>query len=346
MALKLPDELIPLHIRKLIPSAKAILIAGPESKIRQAVYQYVKKSMQGQAPQGNIMEKSLIASDTPAAEVLTLLRQTPLFSPVTLIRILEVDRWNTTSWTTLINGISTHAGRNKLIMETAKEPSSIKNIKEKTLTEHGILTIQATPLKPANLASVIQTTLRHNNLSITTEALELLTALAGGSPDLALNELEKILIATDGISTITREHLLIYGGLSPSYNYFTLMDALAHRNPHLIKAILAYMDEHPHEAPLPLILAHIYRFFARLHTFLLAGESHFSKSAEITGVNQSDWWKSLFKHAMRNYSLAETEKIIQLLARYDGKIKGMGARPLQQKFLTELALELTYLQSD
>jgi DNA polymerase III subunit delta len=171
---------------------------------------------------------------------------------------------------------------------------------------------------PGWVSSYVQS----QNLQITPAALQLLVTHVGNDLSRLVNEISKLTMNLGEENKITEDHIEKYIGVSKEYNLFELQHAYSKKD--LAKAIRIsqYFEANPKAVPVPMILPSIYGYFTKIMTVHQMPDKSERVLRPLFFNNPS-----LIQQAtdtLRNYSFAETEKIILLLHEYN--LKNIGIR--------------------
>lgn len=204
------------------------------------------------------------------------------------------------------------------------------------------MSFESAPLKDKDFAPWISNHIAENGYKITAQALGLLCESIGSNLNQIANELQKIFVNLPQGSEINEDHIHDHIGIDKEYNVFTLEKALGARNPVQTKKICLYMAGNPKNAPLPLIMIQLYRFFSKIiqiHDLARRGTPRSEWSAAL-GV--PPFFLAQYEGGARAYSYKETAFILHLLKEYDLKSKGVESTLEPADLLDELCFRILH----
>ncbi len=159
-------------------------------------------------------------------------------------------------------------------------------------------------------------------LSVEMPAAVLIAEYLGTDLAKITNELDKLALNLPAESTVTTHHVEEYIGISKDYNVYELQRAFATRDLPKIARIQQYFTANIRKNPLIVTVASLFAYFSKVYMLhFLHGKSD-AEMVQALSL-RSDWFLKEYKLAARNYSLAQTEHILQLLRQYDLRSKGV-----------------------
>lgn len=165
--------------------------------------------------------------------------------------------------------------------------------------------------------------IQSKGLQITPKALSLLVDHVGNDLSRITNEINKLALNLQGITTITEDHIEKYIGISKDYNTFELQEALSLKNRGKALSIVQYLDANPKAIPVPLLMSSLYGYFTRL---MIASQSADKSERSLRGqFYNNPVATAQAMAALKNYSFADLEKAILLLHHYNLKSIGVGS---------------------
>ncbi len=210
------------------------------------------------------------------------------------------------------------------------------------LIEKTGVSFESAPLKEREFAPWISTYIQERGYQIQPSALALLCETTGSNLNQVTNELEKLFINLSEGSTINDDHIQEHIGINKEYNVFTLEKALGARNPVLVRKICNYMGENPKDAPMPLILIQLYRFFSKiilLHDFI---RHRLPRSEWASRLGVAPFFLGQYETGARMYTYRETARILHLLKEFDLKSKGVDCNLEPPALLDELSFRILH----
>lgn len=174
----------------------------------------------------------------------------------------------------------------------------------------------------------IEDYLHSKKLKVEPNATDLMAEYLGTELSKVSNELDKLVINLPQGSTITTKVVQDNIGISKDYNVFELQDALGNKDVLKANRIVNYFIANPRKNPLVVVVGTLYGFFSKVYmTYSLKSERD-GELAKGLGIHVRNEYAASFRvkryrTAIRNYSLAQTEKAIGILREYDLRSKGV-----------------------
>jgi len=178
-------------------------------------------------------------------------------------------------------------------------------------------------------------------VSINPRANRLLVEYVGNNLERLSNEVDKILINSNGKAVIDEQDVEKYVGVSKEYNTFELQNALIARNVEKSFRILKHFDANPKNFPAVLIIAQLFSLFSKV---LVVHQSK-DKSAEglKTLLNVSSYFVKDYVAAAQKYSPAQAMRAIGHIREADLLSKGVGAGSMSSgDVLRQLVINLMH----
>ena len=164
--------------------------------------------------------------------------------------------------------------------------------------------------------------LKSLKLKINPNTAGLIGEYLGTDLSLISHELEKISLHLAPGSEVTAKHVEELIRISREYNIFELQKALAVKDMDKIARITANFISNPKKTPFIMVTTSLAGFFSKIY------QMHFLKNKSDSEVQQalnlrSSYALREFRAAVKNFPLAKTEEIIDLLKTYDLMAKGV-----------------------
>ncbi|HMR42589.1 MAG TPA: DNA polymerase III subunit delta [Saprospiraceae bacterium] len=164
--------------------------------------------------------------------------------------------------------------------------------------------------------------MKAKNYQLAANVAALIAEYLGTDLSKIVNELEKICLNVPAGATITLVQVEENIGISREFNIYELQSALAAKDIGKTMRIVQHFAANERKNPLVLIIGSLSGFFTKLYML------HFVKNrpeAEIlkTLDLRSAWFLKDYTLAAKQYNLAKTESILQLLKEYDLRSKGV-----------------------
>ncbi len=199
---------------------------------------------------------------------------------------------------------------------------------------------QSDPIKEYQIDRVIETIAQENGLNISPKSIKLLIEFLGTNLSKIAKEISKLKLA-DSSGKITPEVIEENIGISKDYNVFELQKAILKRQEEKVFRILNYFKQNPKAGNIVFIITIFYSLFSKLYTMHVLGPISDRELAKQIGVNP--YYISDYTSARAFYSLQDIQRIIQLLAKYDLKSKGLGSTNTpDHELLRELCFQIIH----
>lgn len=192
----------------------------------------------------------------------------------------------------------------------------------KLLEKNGVL-YESAKLRDYQLAAWIKNYLLRKNVTITPDAAEMLAEFVGSDLNRLAGELEKLIIALQGMEkSITVDLVTSRIGVSKDYNIFELTDAIGRKDIEKVNRIANYFDKNPKANPIQRTLISLFRYFSNLMLAYYAPDK--TKSGMASWLGMSEWQveRNVFP-ALRLYSGRKVMEIIGQIRRTDARSKGV-----------------------
>lgn len=154
------------------------------------------------------------------------------------------------------------------------------------------------------------------------------------------NEIQKLLIVSEGEKEITQMQIEKYIGISRNFNVFELCSALAFKDSYKANLIAIYLSDNLKAGQMPMLISGMFNYFQKL--FILSGKSTINDQVIITVINtRSSTAIREYRNALQQYSDADIKYILSLLALYDQYSKGIDSGNADmQNLLKELIFKI------
>ncbi len=192
----------------------------------------------------------------------------------------------------------------------------------KSLAEHSII-LESKKLYDNQIPDWITNYLKKSEISIDTEAAELLKESLGNDLSKISQELDKLLLVVPtGTKIINKQHIERNIGISKDYNNFELTKALGQKNILKANRIIDYFSKNPKASPFQVTIQVLFSFFNKVLIYHFLKDKSRSNVASNLGINP--YFIPEYELAAKKYSPAKTVAIISDLREYDVKSKGVG----------------------
>lgn len=194
-----------------------------------------------------------------------------------------------------------------------------------------------------NAPAFIGSYLRGKGLTAEQKSLEMLRDFVGTDLSRLYNEVDKLAMLLPSGARVTPEVIERNIGISREYNSFELVDAIAARDAAKCFRILAYFRSNPKAAPLVMVTASVFNFFADLLAAHYADDPSVHGLMEATGIKYPMGIKRL-RTGMSKYNAVRVVEIISAIRKYDAMSKGDGSRQTDQQLFYDLVYHILTAQ--
>lgn len=196
-----------------------------------------------------------------------------------------------------------------------------RKILPKTIQKTGVV-MKSDRMYDNKIPGWITDQLKEKGFSITPEATRLLTASLGNDLVKIRMELGKLILNLQPGDTIDPEIIEQNIGISKDFNVFNLQKAMGEGNMYVVNMICRHFAANPKTNPLPLTLAMLYQFFAKL-LIMHSSKNKSNNNALAAELSISPYFLREYKTAAKRFSISKTRQAIHLLREYDLKFKGI-----------------------
>lgn len=182
--------------------------------------------------------------------------------------------------------------------------------------------------------NLIRSYIKHKGMGADAKSLDMLYQHIGNNLGRLYNEIDKLAASVPPGATITPELVELNIGVSREYNSFELVDALARRDAAQSFRIAAYFRSNPKAAPLVMVLASIFSYFADLFTAWYTDRTD-RGIMEALGL-KSTFQVRRFKTGLANYKPMQVVEIIRAIRTFDVRSKGVDSRLNEHELFHEL----------
>lgn len=207
------------------------------------------------------------------------------------------------------------------------------------LRKGGGIAFESRKIADYNAPALIGQIIKAKGLSADQKALQMLCDYVGTDLSRLYNEIDKLATLLPPGGAVTPEVIERNIGISREYNSFELVDALATKNAVKAFRILAYFRSNPKAAPVVMITAAIFNFFADLLTAYYSTDSSDSGIMNALGLRNSFALRRI-RSGMAAYSPVKIVEIISAIRRFDAMSKGVGSRQNEQQLLYDLVYHI------
>lgn len=199
----------------------------------------------------------------------------------------------------------------------------------------GAVVFESRKVTEYNAPAFIASYLSAKGLTAEQKSLEMLRDFIGTDLKRLYNEVDKLATLLPPGAKVTPEVVERNIGISREYNTFELVDAIAARDAQKSFRIISYFRANPKAAPLVMVTASLFGFFADLLTAFYSADQSEHGLMEATGIKYPMGIKRL-RTAMTRYNAVQTVEIITAIRNYDAMSKGSGSRQSDQQLFHDL----------
>jgi DNA polymerase-3 subunit delta len=198
---------------------------------------------------------------------------------------------------------------------------------------------ESTPLRDYQMAAWIKSYIKSKGYKMDDATVALLAEYTGTELSTVSNEIEKLIINKAKGAAITIEDIEKGVGVSKEYNSFELSNALANKDVTKVHKIVNYFVANPKNGPMPLVLATLQGFFAKV---FVCAHNKLKSDNELAGVLKvSPYFVKDYKTACAKYSNQKLEYIFYVLEEYDLRSKGMNNNNVEEgELLKEVVIKI------
>lgn len=293
-------------------------------------------------PQERDFNQTIIyASDTNAAEIVSLARRFPMFSPRQLVVVREAQ--SLSKLETLEIYLESPAPETVLVLAfTNKSADKRTNFYKKAKAVAEIF--ESVAVKEWDVPVWIISYMKDKGIKIENDAAALMAEHTGNSLRKIVLEIDKLIKGIpQECRIITARDIEINIGVSRDFSAFELCKSIAYREYDKAFKIVVYFGANSKKYPLVLTLGAMFFYFSKVlkcHAYFAQDGGIPDNAARKAGAYSPSQVNEYVK-AMRNYSLNKTMGIISLIKEYDYKSKsGTGGQASDGELLTELVSKI------
>ncbi|MCM1440669.1 MAG: DNA polymerase III subunit delta [Roseburia sp.] len=203
----------------------------------------------------------------------------------------------------------------------------------------GAVVFESKKVTDATAPTFIGNYLKNKGLTSEPKALEMLCDFVGTDLSRLYNEVDKLATLLPQGARVTPEVVERNIGVSREFNTFELVDAIAARDAAKAFRILAYFRANPKAAPLVLVTASVFGFFADLLAAYYADDKSEHGLMEATGIRYPMGIRRI-RTGMKSYSAVRVVEIITAIRQYDAMSKGLDSRQGDQALFHDLVFHI------
>lgn len=259
------------------------------------------------------------AKDIEAQQILNASTQYPSFAERRIVLIREAQDFKAKVWEELENYFNKPIQTTILIF-CHKHKALDKRLRISKLIEKSSVYFVADKIKEEALPTWIANQVKHIGLKIDVAECHLLAENLGNDLSRINNELDKLKAILPSGSSITKEVIEKWIGISKEYNLTEMSKAIIQHDFAKAIKIALYFEKNPKAGSIIAVIAFLYPFFSKL----LLYHTHQSKSdAELRSMGL--FYVQDYKTGVKFYSPNKTIEVLHLLNEFDAKAKGLYA---------------------
>lgn len=276
----------------------------------------------------------LYAPDTETSTLLGICRGIPAIARRQVVIVKEVQAQRAGWVDKLVSYIQNPVPTTVLILCSRGAVIKGKEFNA-ALKKGGAVVFESKKIQEYNAGPYIAGIVKEKGLSAEPKALSMLLEFVGTDLSRIHNEVGKLAALLPPGACITPEVVERNIGVSREYNSFELVDALAEHNVEKCFRIARYFQSNPKAAPLVMVTASIFNFFADLLTVFYLPDRSDSSIANELGIRNQFGIKRV-RSGMANYNAVQVVEIIGAVRDFDIRSKGVESRQNEHKLFNEL----------
>jgi len=192
----------------------------------------------------------------------------------------------------------------------------------KSFQKNGVV-FESEKIRDYKVTEWIQKWFSERNKSIEPQAAHLLSEYLGNNLSKVVNELEKLVLNVPANTAVNLQHIEHNIGISKDFNVFELQTALGTKNAYKAFQIVDYFAKNPKSSPFMLIIASLNNYFVKVLKYHYLPDKSPQAASKQLGV--ASFFVGDYEKASRLYPRRNCFDVIQIIAEYDLKSKGLGA---------------------
>jgi DNA polymerase-3 subunit delta len=281
-------------------------------------------------------------AENKAIDVVNACMNYPVFANRRVVLIREAQHLKKEDWEKL-ESYAKQPMPSTILIISHKHKNIDKRTSFSKLIDKSHVLMESPKLKEQQLPDWISRYIQSRSFRLDKDVAEMLAENLGNDLARISNEVEKLELALEKGSVVTKEIIEKYIGISRDYNSFELSNAIQDGNLTKAVKIIDYFGKNPKAGPLPVLIATIYGFFIKLWQVHQGVREGKSTDAAIAAVGVNPYFAGVYKKAMVFYPLEKTERAIHFLAEYDGRSKGIDNHATSEaQLMTELIFKIMH----
>ncbi|MCB9284507.1 MAG: DNA polymerase III subunit delta [Lewinellaceae bacterium] len=304
-----------LHLKQYHP---VYFLHGTEPYFIDQISDYIEHQVLGEAEKAFNLTV-LYGKEADHLQILDAARRYPVMSPHQVVVIKEAQEMK--SLTDLLSYIEKPAPSTILVIAYRHKKYNLNSNFGKALKKNAVI-LETKRLYDNQVPDWIIRYAKERQLAIAPAEAGLIAEYLGAELSKVANELDKLALNVPSGTTVTREQIEEYIGISREYNVFELHKALASRDWVKTFRMVQYFSANPKKSPFVVIIGALYGFFSKVYILHFLGGASEKELLEKMEVGNAFFLKD-YKLAARHYNRQQTEHVLELLKDYDLKAKGV-----------------------
>jgi len=276
------------------------------------------------------------AKDSDPMQVLNAARRYPVFAQRQLVIVKEAQHFRT--FEAFESYVKNPPETTILVFNYKHKNVDLRTSFGKLLKKHTEF-YKATKLREYAVPDWIKEYAAGMGKSIDPKSAMLILDHVGNDLSKISNEMDKLLLNLPPTAKkITSQHIEDFIGISKEFNAFELTGAMATKDFAKAMRIIHYFGQNPKAGPMIFVLTVLYNYFSKIYQ--MHNNKGLSDSDMATKIRVNKFFFGDYKNGVRNYGPAKTEKIIEYIAEYDARGKGIGSTGAVSSY--ELMKEMIY----
>lgn len=336
-SLEFQELLRSLHLKQYHP---VYFLHGPEPYFIDRIAAYIEKEVLEESEKAFNLTV-VYGKETDHLQIQDAARRYPLMSAHQVVLIKEAQEMK--SLPDLLSYVEKPSPTTILAICYMHKKYPLNSNFGKALKKNAVV-FEAKKLYDNQLPDWISHYAKEKQLSIRPAESALIAEYLGAELSKVANEIDKLALNVPAGSTLTREQIEQYIGISREYNVFELHKALAARDWPKTFRMIQYFAANPKKNPFVVIIGALYGFFSKVYMLHFLSGASDNELMEKMEVGNAFFLKD-YRLAARHFNRRQTEQVLSLLKDYDLKAKGVGVNTTnvpEGELLRELAWKIVH----
>jgi DNA polymerase-3 subunit delta len=320
-----------LHAKKIAP---IYILHGEETYFIDSICNYIEHNLLTESEKG-FNQTVFYAKDVEPNQVIEAAKRFPMMAEKQVIIVKEAQGFKK------LDDFEKYLEKpvpSTILVICLKGKKLDKRTKfYKDATKH--VTFESAKLNDKDLPHWIKNYIQSKKYLINDKSVQLIADSLGNDLSKIVNELEKLFInKTAGNTEITDKDIENYIGISKEFNAFELLSAISAKNSHRAFKIGYQLAKNKDFSIIPFV-ALLNNMFSKGYLIKKTNTTDKDTIARAFGLNYFSTPDYL--NLIRNYSLNEIEKTINICAQYDLKSKGINSVSMtNQEMMKEILIKI------